>query len=89
MQTTIDLDDDLLAQARMVTGLEETSVLVSEALGALIQRESARQLARSLPALRPDPFELEAHNQSFAVANDRQDADDQAFIDSISDLSDR
>ena len=46
MHTTVDLDDDLLAQARMVTGLEETSALVSEALAALIERESARQLAR-------------------------------------------
>ena len=76
MQTTIDLDDDLLARARMVTGLKEPSALVSEALGALIQRESARDLKRK------------AHDQSLAVANDRQEPDDQAFIDSISHLSD-
>jgi Arc/MetJ family transcription regulator len=40
------LDDDLLAAAQALTGVREKSALVREALTALIQRESARRLAR-------------------------------------------
>jgi Arc/MetJ family transcription regulator len=46
MRTTIALDDDLLAKAQAFTGLSERSSLVREALKALIERESARRLAR-------------------------------------------
>jgi Arc/MetJ family transcription regulator len=46
MRTTIALDDELLAKARAFTGMKEKSALVREALKALIQRESARRLAR-------------------------------------------
>ena len=46
MRTTIALDDDLLAKAQAFTGLSEKSALVREALKALIERESARRLAR-------------------------------------------
>lgn len=46
MRTTLALDDDLVAQAQQLTGLQEKSRLVREALTALIQRESARRLAR-------------------------------------------
>lgn len=46
MRTTIALDDDLVAQAQAFTGLSEKSSLVREALKALIERESARRLAR-------------------------------------------
>ncbi len=46
MRTTIALDDDLVAKAQDFTGLKEKSALVREALKALIERESARQLAR-------------------------------------------
>lgn len=46
MRTTIALDDDLVAQAQSFTGLTEKSSLVREALKALIERESARRLAR-------------------------------------------
>ena len=45
MRTTLDLDDDLLADARELTGLSETTDLVREAMKALIARESARRLA--------------------------------------------
>ncbi|MCX7365618.1 MAG: type II toxin-antitoxin system VapB family antitoxin [Alphaproteobacteria bacterium] len=45
MRTTIALDDDLLAEAHAFTGLKGKSSLVREALKALIERESARQLA--------------------------------------------
>jgi Arc/MetJ family transcription regulator len=46
MRTTLALDDDLLAEAQELTGLAEKSALVREALKALIERESARRLAR-------------------------------------------
>jgi Arc/MetJ family transcription regulator len=46
MRTTLALDDDLLAKAEAFTGLQEKSALVREALKALIERESARRLAR-------------------------------------------
>jgi Arc/MetJ family transcription regulator len=55
MRTTLALDDDLLAKAQAFTGLMEKSSLVREALKALIERESARRLARlggSEPGLR-------------------------------------
>ena len=45
MRTTLALDDDLLAKAQSLTGLSEKAVLVREALRALIQPESAKQLA--------------------------------------------
>jgi Arc/MetJ family transcription regulator len=46
MRTTLALDDELLAKAQAFTGLREKSTLVREALKALIERESARRLAR-------------------------------------------
>lgn len=46
MRTTLALDDELVAKAQAFTGLKEKSALVREALTALIERESARRLAR-------------------------------------------
>ncbi len=46
MRTTLALDDELVARAQAFTGLNEKSALVREALTALIERESARRLAR-------------------------------------------
>jgi Arc/MetJ family transcription regulator len=46
MRTTLALDDELVAKARDLTGLTEKSAIVREALKALIERESARRLAR-------------------------------------------
>ena len=46
MRTTLALDDDLLAKAQAFTGIKEKSTLVREALKALVERESARRLAR-------------------------------------------
>lgn len=40
------LDDELVAKAQAFTGLKEKSALVREALKTLIERESARRLAR-------------------------------------------
>lgn len=58
MRSTLTLDDDQLAVAAELTGITRKSALVREALTALIQRESARRLARlggSSPDLRPIP----------------------------------
>ena len=58
MGTSVVIDDNLLAEARRLTGLKETSDVVREALRALIERESARRLARlggSEPELREIP----------------------------------
>jgi Arc/MetJ family transcription regulator len=46
MRTTVALDDELLAEAQAYTGLREKSALLREALKALVERESARRLAR-------------------------------------------
>lgn len=58
MRTTLALDDDLVAKAQAFTGVKEKSALVREALKALIERESARRLARlggAEPQLKPVP----------------------------------
>ncbi len=46
MRTTLAIDDDLLAEAHRLSGVRERSALVREGLKALIERESARRLAR-------------------------------------------
>jgi Arc/MetJ family transcription regulator len=46
MRTTASLDDALVAKAHALTGHSEKSVLIQEALKALIERESARRLAQ-------------------------------------------
>lgn len=46
MRTTLNLDDSLLAEAERLTGLSGKTELVREGLQALIERESARRLAR-------------------------------------------
>jgi Arc/MetJ family transcription regulator len=58
MRTTLNLDDDLIAEAQRLAGLTERTAVIHEGLRALIERESARRLARlggSEPALRPVP----------------------------------
>ncbi|MBA3794422.1 MAG: type II toxin-antitoxin system VapB family antitoxin [Rubrobacter sp.] len=58
MRTTINLDDELLAEARRITGIKGRTALIHEGLRALIERESARRLARlggSEAQLRPVP----------------------------------
>ena len=58
MRTTINLDKALLDEAQRVTGLRERTALIREGLKALIERESARRLARlggSETDLRPTP----------------------------------
>jgi Arc/MetJ family transcription regulator len=61
MRTTLALDDDLIREAQRLTGTSDKSALVRQALRALralIERESARRLARlagSEPALNAIP----------------------------------
>ena len=58
MRTTLALDDELLAKAQALTGLNEKPSLIREALKALIERESARRLAKlggSEPKAAPAP----------------------------------
>ena len=58
MRTTLNIDDELLAEAQRVTGLKEKAALVREGLRALVERESARRLAKlgaSEPQLKPVP----------------------------------
>ena len=45
-RTTVTLDETLLNRAQLLSGVQERSALLKEALSALIQRESARRLAR-------------------------------------------
>lgn len=46
MRTTLALDDDLMREAQRLSGIGEKNALVRQALHALIERESARRLAR-------------------------------------------
>ena len=58
MRTTINLDDRLVSEAQRITGMRERTAVIHEGLRALIERESARRLARlggSEPALRSVP----------------------------------
>ena len=58
MRTTLALDDDLVAEAQRLTGVAEKAALIRVALRALIERESARRLARlggTEPALKDIP----------------------------------
>ena len=58
MRTTLNIDDDLLAKAAKLTGPMDRSATIREALKALIERESARRLAKlggSQPKLKAAP----------------------------------
>lgn len=58
LRTTISLDDELVHQAVSLTGIEEKTALIRAALKVLVERESARRLARlggSQPDLKPIP----------------------------------
>ena len=46
MRTTLNIDEQLLGEAQRLTGVSEKATLVREGLRALIERESARRLAR-------------------------------------------
>jgi len=63
MRTTINIDDELLAKATKLAGPMDRTAMVSEGLKALIERESARRLARlggTQPKLKAAPRRREA-----------------------------
>ena len=53
MRTTLNIDDNLLAEAIRSTGKTEKTAVVRMGLEALIEREAARRLA-SLGGVMPD-----------------------------------
>jgi Arc/MetJ family transcription regulator len=58
MRTTVNIDDQLLAKAGKLAGPMDRTALLSEALRALIERESAKRLARlggTQPSLEAPP----------------------------------
>ena len=58
MRTTVNIDDDLLAKATRLAGTMDRTAILSEGLKALIERESAKRLARlggTQPALKAAP----------------------------------
>ena len=46
MRITLDIDDELLARAQEVTNITAKPALIREALRVLVERESARRLAK-------------------------------------------
>ena len=46
MRTTVNIDDKLFEDAKRLTGIEGRTALIRESLRALIERESARRLAK-------------------------------------------
>jgi len=64
MRTTLDLDEELIEEARQLTGIREKTALIHAGLEALLAREAGRRLAalggsqpgmRSIPRRRPKP----------------------------------
>lgn len=46
MRTTVNLNEDLLGEAQRLTGIQERTALIHAGLNVLIERESAKRLAR-------------------------------------------
>lgn len=65
MRTTLNIDDDLYAQAVELTGVHEKTALVRESLHALIERESAKRLAL-LGGSEPDLMSIPRRQSSIA-----------------------
>jgi Arc/MetJ family transcription regulator len=58
MRTTLIIDENLLDQAKQLTGIQEKTALVRAGLEALISREAGKRLAAlggAEPRLRPIP----------------------------------
>ncbi len=58
MRTTLNIDDDLLAEAMRLTGIKGKTAVVHAALEALVSREASRRLAAlggSAPDIKPIP----------------------------------
>lgn len=64
MRTTVTIDDELLASARELSGVQEMPALVRLALQEYVEREASRQLARmggSQPGLQHIPRRRPPH----------------------------
>ena len=55
---------------------------------ARLRRQGLRPIQIWVPDVRSPKFRKEAHRQSLAVAESHHEVDDQAFIDSVSELGD-
>ena len=58
MRTTVNIDGELFEDAKWLTGSRARSALVREVLRPLVERESARRLAKlagTQPQLKPVP----------------------------------
>ena len=58
MRTTIDLREDLVEEARELTGIHEKTALLHAGLQVLVERENARRLIAlggTMPDLKPIP----------------------------------
>lgn len=54
-----------------------------------LRKQGLRPIQLWVPDVRSPTFAAEAHRQSAAVASSPSEADDQAFVDAISDQADR
>jgi len=54
-----------------------------------MRRQGLRPIQIWVPDVRSPEFAAEAHRQSLAIAQSAQEAEDQAFIDSISDFDEQ
>ena len=61
LRTTINIDQELIDEARQLTGIEGQSALFKEGLVALVQRESARRLV-ALGGTMPDLKDIRRRN---------------------------
>jgi hypothetical protein len=53
-----------------------------------LRRQGLRPIQIWVPDIRSPAFQKEAHRQSVAVSRSPFEADDQAFVDAVSDLDD-
>ncbi len=65
MRSTLNIDDDLIEEARRLTGIKEKTALVRAGLEALIAREIGRRLA-ALGGTQPN-FEAAPRRRSAAA----------------------
>ena len=61
VRTTVNIDQELIDEARQLTGIEGQSALFKEGLVALVQRESARRLV-ALGGTMPDLKDIRRRN---------------------------
>ena len=65
MRTTLNIDDELLAEARLLTGIKEKTAIIRNGLQALIERESSRRLA-SLGGSEPNIEEVSRRQSEYS-----------------------